>query len=487
MLVVSASGSQSLQLGQEACHFTREAPADVTCGRISVPENWERSSDRTYELPFLRIAPGTDNPSGPPIVFLPGGPGEDAGLGTWDQALYWRGLAQAIFQRRELIILDVRGSGKSVPRLDCPRLNDPEVFFGLTATGRLGEVPKRTQEEAWKECVELLRGQGVDLSSVNRHQIARDVNALARALGLERIGLFGISYGTTYAMTVMRMYPDLVSDVVLDSVYPPETTADLKHSLLLGRVVGNFAAACSRDEACSVDFPNLQETFMKALWKFFHTPKTLKIPLPDRIEDLSVTVDAVNFAHGLWSSMVWHGDVLWVPHMLETATYEEPKTLTTMITSAVQYGSYKYAAAGASLLSACYDLPQRKASFPKGSLVTDEQLLMHADWVGGFYDACDSLPGDRAGPESRTPVRSDIPTLLLAGALDPATPPYQAQTAARHLKHGYLFVFPYGTHSMSTYHACARELIWDFSADPGRRPHRSCLDRKTLKPFKILR
>ena len=60
----------------------------------------------------------------------------------------------------------------------------------------------------------------------------------------------------------------------------------------------------------------------------------------------------------------------------------------------------------------------------------------------------------------RDPVRSDVPTLLLAGALDPISPPEWATSAAHGLTRSTLIVRPGAGHLDED--ECTRHLIAEF-------------------------
>ena len=49
-----------------------------------------------------------------------------------------------------------------------------------------------------------------------------DMEAIRQALGLERMSLLGISYGTALALAYARAHPDRVDRLILDSVADPD-------------------------------------------------------------------------------------------------------------------------------------------------------------------------------------------------------------------------------------------------------------------------
>ena len=49
---------------------------------------------------------------------------------------------------------------------------------------------------------------------------------MAKVFSFAKINLYGISYGTRWALEVMRRSPSLVRSAVLDGVYPPQINGE---------------------------------------------------------------------------------------------------------------------------------------------------------------------------------------------------------------------------------------------------------------------
>lgn len=75
-------------------------------------------------------------------------------------------------------------------------------------------------------------------------QSAADVDALRRALKINNVVLFGISYGTRLALTVMNLYPDNIYTAILDSVVPPQSGHSFSDSKIFGAVFDRLFQAC---------------------------------------------------------------------------------------------------------------------------------------------------------------------------------------------------------------------------------------------------
>ena len=97
---------------------------------------------------------------------------------------------------------------------------------------------------------------------------------------------------------------------------------------------------------------------------------------------------------------------------------------------------------------------------------------------------CAEWPRASVAPTFLDPVKADAPVLMIAGRLDPVTPPWVAEKAAKALPHGRLLQIQNGTH---TSYECVENLVAEF-IDIGKLEglDTSCVDRIKRPPFAIL-
>jgi pimeloyl-ACP methyl ester carboxylesterase len=245
------------------------------CGYLVVPENRSRPTGRTIRLAVAIVPPMSQTPAPDPVVPLSGGPG---GSAISDGP----GLIKAGLNRdRELILMDQRGSlGFSKPRLSCPE----SARFVARRVGLVYDAAStgRRQAAAVRACHRRLVGRGIDLGAYNTTESAADFADLRAALGFQRWNLYGLSYGTDLALTLMREHPDGIRSVTLDSVVPP-------HSVTLGgfwdnarRGFNNLFAACAAQRRCHRRHPQLRRTFTRLVRKLESHPLTTRVrPTPD--------------------------------------------------------------------------------------------------------------------------------------------------------------------------------------------------------------
>lgn len=98
------------------------------------------------------------------------------------------------------------------------------------------------------------------------------------------------------------------------------------------------------------------------------------------------------------------------------------------------------------------------------------------DQVDGFREICKLWPRGPVDSDLHSPLKSDIPTLLLSGEADPVTPPADAERAAQGLaNYRHLILRGEGHGQVAT--GCVPELMAAFldSAAP-KRLDAACLD-----------
>ena len=191
----------------------RGQETDAERGAFEVPEDRRDPASRRIRLTYVRF-PSTAARPGPPIVYLAGGPGV---TGTGAAAGPRFPVFQALRQVADVIAFDQRGTGASnaIPRR--PRSAGPPPALtreGLTAYFR-DEL-----RAAWADWTRA----GVAMRGYNTEESADDVDALRRHLGAERIDLWGISYGTHLALSVLKRHPSRVRRVALASLEGQDQT-----------------------------------------------------------------------------------------------------------------------------------------------------------------------------------------------------------------------------------------------------------------------
>ncbi len=109
----------------------------------------------------------------------------------------------------DVVVYDPRSTGQSEFR-DCP-----DAATAYYAEDGLPTAPSaRTFAE---RCIAESGADALDLARYGTRAVAEDIDALRDVLGVERISLYGVSYGTVVAQAYAAAHPDRVDALVLDA------------------------------------------------------------------------------------------------------------------------------------------------------------------------------------------------------------------------------------------------------------------------------
>jgi pimeloyl-ACP methyl ester carboxylesterase len=198
----------------------------VECGTVTVPLDRSGRVPGTIDL-HVEVLPASGTSRG--VMFLiAGGPGQGS-AGSFDLSPgFNRDLMQFIFPGYTLVAFDNRGTGKS-GLINCPGLQK-------TITGNV-DVEARLAAE----CANTIGPQRVFYSTRDH---ADDTEAVRAALGVDKVGLYGVSYGTKLALAYALGYPSHVERLVLDSVVPSQFP-DAFDSNVLQQMPGTLRNFCT--------------------------------------------------------------------------------------------------------------------------------------------------------------------------------------------------------------------------------------------------
>jgi pimeloyl-ACP methyl ester carboxylesterase len=166
----------------------------IDCGRVVVPVDPSGAVKGAMSLHVERYK--SHGPNTGTVIALAGGPGQAATPLLPDFAI----TLDPVLRGRQLVVFDQRGTGFS-DQLLCDNLGRhdlPDLGVGGCASS-LG----------------ALRPFYSTSASVS------DMEALRRALGTDKIDLYGVSYGTKVALDYAIRYPEHVQRLLLDSVVMP--------------------------------------------------------------------------------------------------------------------------------------------------------------------------------------------------------------------------------------------------------------------------
>jgi pimeloyl-ACP methyl ester carboxylesterase len=171
----------------------------VQCAQVPVPIDRSGRVPGSISLHVERV-PARSRVRAGAVIGLAGGPGQAAAPFVRDFAVeVRRGL-----RNRDLIVFDQRGTGRS-GLLRCPSVE--RVTVG------------NPRGEAVRECAGRL---GAGRAFYTTADSVEDIEAVRTAVGVDRVTLYGTSYGTKVALAYAARHPQHVERLLLDSVLPLE-------------------------------------------------------------------------------------------------------------------------------------------------------------------------------------------------------------------------------------------------------------------------
>lgn len=457
-----------------SCQFDVPEGREVECGYLTVPEKHAQQGDgRFLRLHVAVFESDNPNPAPDPILYLAGGPGADAlEVVQFD----FETAFAPLLANRDLILFDQRGTGFSEPSLACPELSN--VTYEILALDLSFEEVAARNSEALFECRDRLVGEGVDLSAYNSAESASDVNALRLVLGYDEWNLYGASYGTRLAQTVMRDYPEGIRSVVMDSVYPIAANMHTDMPANVSRAIDLFFSNCGADPHCEEAYPNLKRTFFDLVDQLNAEPILVSIPNVLTGERHEANVDGVGMLALLFQSLYQAELTSLFPKMIEDVQEGDYDLLTGYLANWLI--KLEFFSVGMQLSVQCNE----EAVFADPKDVA-ESAAAYSDLIDLFtYSTttgemalriCAQWGSGKADPRENQAITSDLPTLIITGENDPVTPPSWAMQVAQGLSNHYLYAFPGVGHGPSFSDDCPRSVALEFLNDPTTEPDTSCL------------
>ena len=424
----------SLDFAETPCP-ERVSGRDEQCGFVTVPVS--PGSTETIQIRVARIFSSSADAKADPVVYLDGGPG-----GSSVENL---SAVSSFFEEplgdRDLILVDQRGTGGSIPNLNCPEFGE-------------------TQQEYIENCFEVL-GEELDLNQIRTEYIVDDLEAIRKAFGYDEWNLWGISYGTRVALTAMRDHPKGLRSVVIDSVVPLQSD-------LLAEVGANgysslvkIFEACRSDEECGVNFPD-SETDLETV--------VLKLQAKPYESDEGI-VTASLFTNVLFNLAYSPSTLVFIPRLIERAKTND-------------YGFFTQLAAGTGggiafgmhlAVQCAEEMPfHTEETFAEYDAMVPEAF--RSELSGESYlDYCRWFDVDAAAAVENEAVKSDVLSLIVTGEFDPITPPAFAELVASDLgSSAKLVVIENESHGAGVA-GCGAEVVRNFLNDPDAALQNGCL------------
>jgi pimeloyl-ACP methyl ester carboxylesterase len=425
----------ALVLGGLACSATAQAdapcPDGARCGSLTVPLDRTDPAAGTLDVAYA-LLPHTDtqSPALGTIVPNPGGPGQST-IGS--VGLYTRGLAP-LLDHRDLLLIDPRGTGRS-GALTCPTLATRDPL-------------KLDYAGVQSDCSADL---GTRARFYGSAAVADDIDAVRASLGVDKLDLWGDSYGTFLMPVYAARHPAHVRSIVLDGAFPIAFDP-WGRDVLRGtrRVIG---LACERSHRCSG--PRVLGQLAQLAKRLRRHPVRFTAKTPGGRARLTLGErELANVTYGGGDPSIYR----MLPAAVSAALEHDYAPLQRLVAAKKLHDAASLRldpaliSFGGQTATTCHDYPRpfsladtpahRRAAYRRALAKLDpaEFAPFSADaWLStdieGGPKCLDAAPDPTAGSPVRGLSMPDVPVLVQSGDLDTNTPIEQGRLAASQFAH----------------------------------------------------
>lgn len=420
----------------------------IRCGTVQVPMV---SGGKGVVTLFVTIVGSNSKGAKQAVFHLPGGPGASAESYAPILASTYLPLSEAV--GKPIIFVDQRGTGRSKPFLECSDIAVPAKCSAAWAAAKIDPLAFTTPNAA------------------------DDLAAVAGALGLSSIDVWGASYGSRLALETVRRHANLVRSLVIESVDTSDSQLDDAQDILAA--LTRVGSECASNAACNGVIPDLVATTEA-------TAKTLATaPL---VTQLGI-IDTNMFLSDVSSLMEWSRGISFVPAYIASVRDRDAAAAEAFrgVILSLPFPGGQFSEAMNRLVN-CTDIAPFNAAAAMGrNAASTENLLSQArraQTIEQYVKPCAGWPVDPT--MTNQPVLSDVPTLVLTGAIDSNTPLENAQFAASHLTNSTIVTFPstghFAVHQGGN--PCGESILAAFFLEPAASVKTKCVGK--AKPIEKL-
>jgi len=379
------------------------------------------------------------------VLFLvAGGPGQGSahvfGLGTPSAVQ----LYHYLFPGYGLVAYDDRGTGES-GLIDCPILQ-----HATTAD---------QQQISTAGCATTI-GPARDFYGTAEH--AEDMDAVRTSLGVDKVALYGVSYGTKLSLSYALAHPDHVERLVLDSVLPPDLP-DPYSADVLRQMPAKLNAFCT-DAACRAATPNLGGEVAALANAYAAKPITGKV-LEANGKTVTQRIDGLELLGTVLDADLNPGVAAELPAAVHAARHGNTQPLLRLarLHDISNTGPAEDLSTGLYAATVCRDGPfpwdpnapveSRQSVYRSAvSALPPRSFGPFGKWAARFGNAdfCLRWPSPAGGGTIGPGPLPNVPLLAISGGFDMRTPTANAASVVARFPQGRLLVVPGIGHSTTT-------------------------------------
>ena len=457
-------------LERTECWFS-QAVWDVftRCYYMNVPEDHQQPNGRIIKFPVVYFNTTKLFSNKAPVLHLGGGgPGGPMYLDYSEGVDYIKQEHDdySLNKGRDLIVIDVRGTGLAEPALACQHYvaGQPDLLSQDLTYKAEWERSKPTL----LQCIEEYRRAGVELSHYNSIAVAEDVGLLADTIEQQQLVLFGVSYGAVYAQVVTRRFPERVQSMVLDSAAFPHISLDENY---FNKMMAPYKALynhCALVFSCNESALKTRERIWSIYNQLNQNPITMTVEDYNTGEPLTAVLNGDRFAASLISG-VYTMDVFHeLGQIIEELEQGKTDTFKPYFEGYVSYLLDPQWGDVSSMAHYCFETEP---------FIDYEQLNRDIDLLPTGYiqdsvkfsfesgDLCKAMGITTTDKSFEDNTHIKTPTLFLQGKYDSITPLADVKNEKSLFPNSQLLIYP-SAHSVMTDNECAEISAAKFVEEP---------------------
>ncbi|GAB4036323.1 MAG: alpha/beta fold hydrolase [Rubrivivax sp.] len=439
-LAAAAGATAATAAPPEPCRL-RGVETGALCGKLARPLDPTRPDGPTIDVHYAVLPALARNKKPDPVFFFAGGPGQSA----IELAGPMSRLFARLSNRRDIVLVDQRGTGRSAP-LVCSPVDPTLPLREMADTDAMQARLQRCRLALQK----LPHG---DLRQYTTTIAMADVDAVRQALGAAQVNVIGASYGTRAVLEYMRQFPTRVRRAVIDGVAPPDMVLPASFSTDGQAAFDALVAACEQEAACKARHPDLRATW-RSLVAGLPREVTMLHPVTGVPETFTVTREMA-------ASML--RAPLYVPALASALPQALSEAAAGRFEALFGLGAAMGGRRGFEMAEGMHFSVVCAEDMPRLPQATDAPGPDLGDgFVRLYREVCAGWPRGSVPEAFYTVPPAPAPTLVLSGGIDPVTPPRHGERTAKALgPNARHVVVPNAGHGVISL-GCMRDVLFRF-------------------------
>ena len=391
-------------------------------------------------------------------------------------------------QKRDLIIMNQRGNAYTVPSLNCPEID--QAFAAAVLLPYDSDAHKTIHVAATQACHDRLLGQGVILSNFNTSENEADFADLRKALKLKEWNVYGLSYGTDLALSLMRDHPEGIRSLMIDAVLPPSAVSLGWTWTNENEAIHNIFRSCANQPDCVATYGDLEAKFTAQVQQLEANPITVHdVPILDTEDATDVMLDGgaiLQWIGSLPDPIIPIADIPAAIQQLVQGTPMQIAQTRALAANPAGFGAVGYGLFYGVICSEWVPFEPASQILVQGNLAFPafpQTVLAQPPGLPFMTEDCQVWNVPAASGTVRQVTVSSIPTLVLNGSFDGKSAPQWGIYAAGTLKNSTVVTVPSSGHGAlfqiqmppdAPSRQCAKDVVASFLANPAA-PDISCV------------